>query len=81
MYRTTKIEATAWAEAGPATAAHLISARGGAPDPSMASSFYLDIRGTVALAPGTALPTSPEAALQMRGRMVLQPAQRPCPGR
>ena len=30
MYRTTKIEATAWAEVGPATAADLVSAGGGA---------------------------------------------------
>jgi hypothetical protein len=69
MYRTTKIEATAWAEVGPAPPR--ISYRREVELQTLDGiKFYLDIRGTVALAPGTALPTSPDAAVQMRGRMV-----------
>jgi hypothetical protein len=69
MYRTTKIEATAWAETGPAPPR--ISYRREVELQTIGGiTFYLDIRGTVALAPGTALPTSPDAALHMRGRVV-----------
>ena len=70
MSRTTSVEATAWAEVGPGPpriryrrTVELQTLEG--------VTFYLDIRGTVDLAPGTALPTSVEAALQTRGLRVL----------
>ncbi len=69
MYRTTKIETTAWAEVGPGPP-RIAYRREVELQTIDGIRFYLDIRGTVALAPGTALPTTPDAALQMRGRMV-----------
>ncbi len=70
MYRTTKTEVTAWAEVGPGKPR--ISYRREVELQTVDGiTFYLDIRGSVALAPGTALPTSAEAALQMQGRKVL----------
>jgi hypothetical protein len=70
MSRTTKIEATAWAEVGPGSPR--ISYRREVELQTVDGiTFYLDIRGDVALAPGTVLPASPEAALQTRGRSVL----------
>jgi Pre-toxin TG len=71
MFRTTKTETTAWAEVGPGPPR--ISYRRVVELQTIDGiNFYLDIRGNVALAPGTALPTSPEAALQMRGRVLSQ---------
>lgn len=69
MFRTTTIEVTAWAEVGPGSPR--ISYRREVELQTIDGiSFYLDIRGNVALPPGAALPTSPEKALQARGRLV-----------
>jgi len=68
-HRTTRIEASGWAEVGPSTPrisyhreVELTTADG--------ITVYLDIRGTVYLNPGTALPTGPQAALDVVGRLV-----------
>lgn len=70
LHRTTAIEASSWAEVGPAPPrisyrreVELWTRDG--------ISVYLDIRGTVRLDPGTALPTDEAGALAMRGREVL----------
>lgn len=71
MHRTTKIETTAWAEVRPGPPR--ISYRRVVELQTIDGiNFYLEIRGNVALEPGSALPTSPEAALRMRGRVLSQ---------
>jgi Pre-toxin TG len=69
MFRTTEIEATAWAEveAAPPRIRYRRDVNLQTID---GIEFYLDIRGTVYLPPGTALPTTPDAALRTRGRLV-----------
>jgi len=69
MIRMTKIEATGWGEVGPAPP-RITYRREVELQTLDGINFYLDIRGTVYLDPGTPLPTTPEAALQMRGRLV-----------
>lgn len=70
MARTTSIEATAWAEIGPGPP-RIRYRRTVELETLEGIHFYLDIRGTVDLAPGTTLPTSEDAALRMPGIQVL----------
>ena len=69
MFRTTEIEATAWAEveAAPPRISYRRQVNLRTID---GIEFYLDIRGTVYLPSGTALPDTPDAVLQTRGRLV-----------
>lgn len=69
MRRTTSIEATAWAEIGPA-APRILYRREIELKTTEGITVYLAIRGTVRLSPGTVLPSDPAAALAMRGRLV-----------
>ncbi len=69
MRRTTTIEATAWAEVGPAQP-RISYRREVELQTTDGITVYLDIRGTVLLPEGTALPSSPDAALDMPGLMV-----------
>ncbi len=70
MHRTTTIEATGWAEVGPARP-RISYRREVELETADGITVYLDIRGTVKLQPGVALPADEAAALAMRGREVL----------
>ncbi len=68
-HRTTHIEASAWAEVGPAVP-RITYHREVELKTTGGISIYLDLRGTVYLKPGEALPTGPAAALDVVGRLV-----------
>lgn len=70
LVRTTSIEATSWAEVGPGPP-RIRYRRTVELETIDGIRFYLDIRGTVDLAPGTRLPDDGGAALQLRGARVL----------
>ncbi len=70
MHRTTTIEATGWAEVGPAPP-RISYRREVELETVDGITVYLDIRGTVKLQPGMTLPADEAAALALRGREVL----------
>ena len=69
LVRTTTVEATAWGEIAPGPP-RVTYRREVELETADGITFYLDIRGTVALAPGTELPKSADAAIARSGRMV-----------